>query len=365
MPLRVGIPQQPYTFFVEKLGNRYVAQERKGRTRFSSDEVGAVINECIDDMTKGGKILLGNFPRIDPAMLETTIKFPEGNQPIHLAGFGYNKTMIKLADGKNVNMVDITPTSSVYMPAISNLTLHGHKTNITIGIGLYLNDKDGGVIYDFHLRQVVIEECVEDGAQMDNFWGYRIVNCIIERNGGNGIYVSAGTSGHIALTRFGANGNHGLLFSGRNTTILSCEFETSQKQGLYLVNVENEVIGGYVRNNSQIGVGSQAGCVLGAAADRTRIIGVTFEGNNQELYGLYLVAGATDCRIDQCMFANHVKQAIYDDGTRTRINGLGRGAYGVGGTPTAGEWDIGDLVRNTDDNTLWIKCADGVMRKLA
>lgn len=50
---------------------------------------------------------------------------------------------------------------------------------------------------------------------------------------------------------------------------------------------------------------------------------------------------------------------------RNRINGLGREAAGIGGTPTAALWDVGDRVQNTDDNTHWIKDYDGIMRQIA
>jgi len=365
LPLRVGIPQQPYTYFVDRVGSRYIAQDRRGRTKFSNDEIGAVINECIGDIKKGGKIELGAFPLTDPAILETTIKFPESNIPIHLVGMGYDKTELHLADGKNIDMVDISPTSNCYFHEISYLTLDGNKANNTSGRGVYITDADGGSVHDFHLKHVYIHDCAEEGLYTKGLWGHRYVHSLFERCGKDGMYVVAGSSGHLAGCRFGANGNFGLQFAGRDTTILDCEFETAQKSGLYIGNVHNRVIGGFIRDNSQAGVGSYSGLWIGAAGDYTRVVGVEFDGNNREAYGVDVKAGATDCRIDECDFFDHTTGPISDAGTRTRINGLGREAAGVGGIPTAANWDIGDLVRNTDDNTLWIKCADGVMRQLA
>jgi len=104
--------------------------------------------------------------------------------------------------------------------------------------------------------------------------------------------------------------------------------------------------------------------------------GIAVVGNNNVVDGntisdctsnaIHVKTGATDNIIGAGnRYINITWAHVKDDGSKTRIHGLGRGAYGVGGTPTAGDWEVGDIVRNTDDNTLWIKCADGVMRQLA
>ncbi|MFX1266129.1 MAG: hypothetical protein ACFFH0_12155, partial [Promethearchaeota archaeon] len=109
-------------------------------------------------------------------------------------------------------------------------------------------------------------------------------------------------------------------------------------------------------------------------SDRSIIADVIFDGqdsrrkgtgNNTQRYGVNIPFTATeDVRIDNCVFVNHVTGDINDAGTRTRINGLAREAAGIGGTPTAKNWDVGDMVLNTDDNTVWIKDYTGAMRRL-
>ena len=42
----------------------------------------------------------------------------------------------------------------------------------------------------------------------------------------------------------------------------------------------------------------------------------------------------------------------------------GEEAAGAGNPPTAGNWHMGDMVKNTDDNTIWLKDYGGTMRKI-
>jgi hypothetical protein len=72
----------------------------------------------------------------------------------------------------------------------------------------------------------------------------------------------------------------------------------------------------------------------------------------------------TDNRLD-VVAENNSAGNISDSGTRTRINGFGKEAAGVGNSPAAAFWDVGDIVENTDDNTVWIKTSDGAMRKIS
>jgi len=50
MPLRVGIPSQPYSFLIEKLDGLIVAQDNKGRVRFSGTDASKVIQEAANSL---------------------------------------------------------------------------------------------------------------------------------------------------------------------------------------------------------------------------------------------------------------------------------------------------------------------------
>lgn len=54
---------------------------------------------------------------------------------------------------------------------------------------------------------------------------------------------------------------------------------------------------------------------------------------------------------------------ITDLGTRNRWNGVGKYPYGVGITPLPDDWNDGDIIINTSDNTAWYK-STGVITRL-
>jgi len=53
MPLRVGIPYQPYKFLVEALDGRFVAQDDRGRIRYSGKDAATVIQKALGGLTTG------------------------------------------------------------------------------------------------------------------------------------------------------------------------------------------------------------------------------------------------------------------------------------------------------------------------
>lgn len=52
-------------------------------------------------------------------------------------------------------------------------------------------------------------------------------------------------------------------------------------------------------------------------------------------------------------------QAHYIDDSRLIFGGLGQESAGTGNKPTATDWEEGDIVENTDDDTLWLLLQDG------
>lgn len=53
---------------------------------------------------------------------------------------------------------------------------------------------------------------------------------------------------------------------------------------------------------------------------------------------------------------------IIDNGTRNRWNGVGKYAYGLSITPPSSDWNDGDIVINTSDNTSWIRLSGNMVR---
>lgn len=56
---------------------------------------------------------------------------------------------------------------------------------------------------------------------------------------------------------------------------------------------------------------------------------------------------------------------ITDLGSYTVVNGIGAEAAGTDTAPTVADWEIGDIITNTDDNSIWIKDSNTVMRMLS
>jgi len=76
-------------------------------------------------------------------------------------------------------------------------------------------------------------------------------------------------------------------------------------------------------------------------------------------------AGAFLNRIERNEFAGNLSGAISDAGSQTIVNGLGREAAGSGASPTSAIWEIGDIVENTSDSSIWIKDWSGNFIRLA
>ena len=334
----------------------------KGHTWFPT---GANLQNAIDDLANGGKVWLPYAPETNPLLVNTPIVLPEP-YPIHLHGMGPKHTWIMLDDGADCNVIQCVPTGAVSFHMLSDLNIHGNKLNNTLGSGVYFSDAEGGNVNDVHMRNVWIQECPEYNFYSSYFWGYHITDCLFERAGVTGAYIPSGTSGAFLHCRFGANEKRGAFIQASRTRFIACECMNNEEEGVWINDTDVEVLGGYVVGNSQIGADTHPGIHLGVAGDRTIIVGVEFDGGSLESYGVNIVAGATDVRIDECSFRNHVTAPINDLGTSTRIQGLGREAALTGVAPVAANWNIGDIVQNPDFPTeIWTKDYAGVMRRIA
>jgi hypothetical protein len=268
-------------------------------------------------------------------------------------------------------MINIAPTGSTLFYRISDMLLDGNKENNAAGSGIV------STIYsqDLKIDHVYVCFFAEHGLKISRAWGLRVYGCPIENNGGDGIHSTGGSEASIIGCLVAHNGGHGIYACGAcRWDIVGTSVYINGLHGMWLNGREFAVNGGRVAANSLANPGARDGIFLGVSSDRSIIADVIFDGqdsrrkgtgNNTQRYGVNIPFTATeDVRIDNCVFVNHVTGDINDAGTRTRINGLGREAAGIGGTPTAENWDVGDMVLNTDDNTVWIKDYTGAMRRL-
>jgi hypothetical protein len=94
MPMRVGLPSYPYSFLIENRGNLIVAQDSRGRIRFSGTDAASVIQSAINALTSGGKIFIkrGTYTINSTLTIPTTpglkleIEGEEGTILQHTAG---------------------------------------------------------------------------------------------------------------------------------------------------------------------------------------------------------------------------------------------------------------------------------------
>jgi hypothetical protein len=58
MPVRAGVPYQPYSFLIKKLNGLTVAQDDKGVVRFSGADPGTVVQKAVNALPNGGTVFL-------------------------------------------------------------------------------------------------------------------------------------------------------------------------------------------------------------------------------------------------------------------------------------------------------------------
>lgn len=144
------------------------------------------------------------------------------------------------------------------------------------------------------------------------------------------------------------NGNHGILLHSNfpNSAIEFNHFD--------VISVNNTKSGVFVSSSSS------------STYIRRNYFNGIFENNGE--YGVLLGDDYSENSVDNrfdVVAVNNTLGDISDGGTRTRINGFGKEAAGVGNPPTASLWDIGDIVENMDDSTIWIKTDEETMVQIS
>jgi len=126
-------------------------------------------------------------------------------------------------------------------------------------------------------------------------------------------------------------------------------------------------------SNLQMGQGTQVGLLIRLEAAYTNFYGTyiyslsatDFSSDEQ---AIVIGANVFCTRIDIGGFIyynQNITDIITDSGNFTVINGYGHEAAGGANPPNYTHWAIGDIVENTDDNTVWIKRTETTMTKIA
>lgn len=132
-----------------------------------------------------------------------------------------------------------------------------------------------------------------------------------------------------------AGGNGGSGFIQDNTFFMT--IEDSMNQGMSIS--AHDAVNAYTQRNH----------ITGVIRNCAKAINIDDAGVRDNYFDLVII--------------NCGSNPISDAGTRNRFNGIGKFAYGIGVTPIAADWNDGDIIINTSDNTAWYKYA-GTVQKL-
>jgi len=412
LPLRIGVPYQPFSFILRTKGTRTTAQNENGRIQYSNSDFNKVIEKAINDVVSigGGNILL----RAGTHKITTAIsREKEDNVAIYGEG---RQTLLQLQANTYINIIQLRGCKGWI---ISNLRIDGARAN----------NPDQGELENQHAIWVGASEDKTQSkhCKFSKLWLENVRRYGIRCSASNlaGLWVRDDTFHEIKLLT-AINVRRAVGFSGLNKNICigstfenedygsNCEDTASYNvfgfnhvkgsgQGIYFgggtpeynvaagntMEAVTSLFTSLAGNNNVYALntlkGDQTTDGVHISGNYNTIVGnrlssfvkgIVVKGNGNVIdantisdctyNAIHVQTGATDNIVGPGnRYINITWAHVKDEGSKTRIHGLARGAYGVGVPPTAGDWEVGDIVRNTDDNTLWIKCADGVMRQLA
>ena len=311
------IEQPPATasYIIFKKGTKiYAKNGLTGHIEYEDTDASTVIQAAINAIAnKQGKIFIKN----GTYYITKTLDFSNVSNYTVFEGESMGGTMLKLADGANTDIIKNSPSESRYFFTIRNLRIFGNRNNNTTGRGIVLGD----YAYDVIMENVYIEETPRACLYTTEFWGYRISKCIFERSNETDYAVRiGGHSGAFIHCRFGnhPNAKANLLVEAKYTDIIACEFETGGEIGLWITMPYVHVIGGYTRNNGQKAANTYPGMRIGVQGNAV-IMGHTFDGSNQEKYGLEIVSNSPNNIVIGNQFFDHATAPISDSGTDTII----------------------------------------------
>lgn len=140
-----------------------------------------------------------------------------------------------IEDGGNV--IEFVSRSTVRFTLIDGLEIRGSGRD---GHGLLIDcEVFGKYIYNFCLRDVVVQNCGGDGCYMiGNVFEGQMINCYFRDNRGNGASFSHGRKGILSAIHafgcvFGQNGKHGVELSKcYDLSFNGCYFLLNQRFGL-------------------------------------------------------------------------------------------------------------------------------------
>jgi len=158
-----GVREETASYIIFKVGTTYYAKNGEtGEIEFSGTDAATVIQSAIDAIgSKGGKIFIksGVYEISKPIKVNW-----DADQFISIQGEGegYNRTILRLADGVNDHMFKVRQYSKGDHFEMFNVRLEGNRANQTAGSGIYL-----GGTYKTRLRNLHIADFKDYGIEAE------------------------------------------------------------------------------------------------------------------------------------------------------------------------------------------------------
>jgi len=327
VPLRIGVPYQPYHFLVKKLDDLIVVQNDKGRVQWSGTDLSALIDKALNALTSG-RTWIETVKIIGSYIVNSKINLPSYTR------LDLRDAYLKAKDGLNTYMLD-TYEAGVTKREIELIggVLDGNRENQTDGSIMRIN-----YTYHWRLKGVTFKSGYEYGLEAGSasthgllescyFFDNRLraatlsgaftklVGCHAVDNPYVGFELN-----HIEITAVGCtaynNGFSGFLLR-RGSSLIGCVSAYNKSHQIYLWGADHAIIIGCQGNDSQ--VAGKDGIAL-YDTNYARIIGCSTRRIDpyRMRYGVsILTAASTKNIIKDCYLTGAETANLYDAGTDT------------------------------------------------
>lgn len=267
---------------------------------------------------------------------------------MNIVGSSVASTVISAAVGMDAHMFSYDTAELIYFPTWRHIQLSGSRASNTGNRGIDCN----AWVQDGLLFDIMIIDFDSDGAVIDNTWGWRIVQCVIEYCNENGLICQSSGNGSIMGNKIIENGKCGIYAVMTSATNIIGNFiRNNGEEGLKLQEgVGNTILGNYFSGNSTAVANALDDLYIYQAGSENIIVGNTFHASTDARYNINIAAletgdiitsnflggGATGTlnTLSALMIKNNDGYVDENGGVTGNVADGGTFAHGLSGTPT-------------------------------